>query len=71
MIDIPNQFAKLCPFQPSGRTPAEMLDAVDAGLAACKQASASRHWTYDLNRHVALAELRRALVDQILARRAA
>jgi hypothetical protein len=71
ILDIPTQFAKLCPYRPACLGAAQMLDAVDAGLAACKQASASGHWTYDFNRHVALAELRRALVDEILARRAA
>lgn len=71
VIDIPAQFAKLCPYADAGLTLAQQLTVVDWHLSACRSAGARGHWSYDCNRHLALHELRTAMVDNILARRAA
>ena len=64
IIDIPGQFRKLSPSYSRciDLTPEQMLDIVEGHLEGCRHASQTGHWSYDLVRHLALAELRDAMI---------
>lgn len=71
VIDVPAQFAKLCPCEMRDLMPEQMLDIINRDLSRCRLASARGHWTYDFNRHIALAELGDAIAAELAKRRAA
>lgn len=75
IIDILGQFQKLC--QSSSRsldlTNEQMLEIVEGRLEGCRKLGAGErpHWAYDLNTHIALAELRNALLAECETERVA
>jgi hypothetical protein len=69
IIDTQAQFAKLLPSYardidlPKG----QQLELVEAYLSTERDLSDRGHWAYDLNRHIALIELKDALVAERVA----
>ena len=68
-IAIRAQFGKLCPSYARNidMTNEQMLTLVEAYLATERSLSENGHWAYDLNRHLALAELRDALKAELVS----
>jgi hypothetical protein len=66
-IDTFGQFAKLCPsYSRSIDMPKEdQLYLVECHLGGERLLSDKGHWAYDLNRHIALIELRDALKAEL------
>lgn len=71
VIDIHRQFAKLCPHEAEGLSLEQQFAIVDRRLKGCRAAGDRGHWSYDVNDHIALIELRAALVAASAQRRAA
>ena len=65
-IDTQAQFAKLMPrWLESDFDKLEQLGLVRGAIQQMQTLSARGHWTYDLNRHQALIELRDALEREV------
>jgi hypothetical protein len=65
-IDILGQFHKLCPSYSRclDLTPAQIRKIVAHSLVGERRRGKTRHWSYDINRHQALAELYDAIKQQ-------
>ena len=72
MRDLP-ALIRLDPFRPIGDTP-EAVEAIVARLECALRAERNRarsgHWTYDLNRHIALRQAFVAETDRLAALKA-
>jgi hypothetical protein len=67
VIDALSYYRKLLPSYERSidTTREEALAVVECGLAGCRKLSKSGSWRYDINFHLALAELRDALIAEI------
>ena len=62
-IDIPSQFRKLCPSYSRSidMSRDEMKKLVNQKLEGMRRLGSDNHWAYDLNTHMALIELKKAM----------